>query len=262
MAFALITGASKGIGKALASNLASRGHDVLLVARSEDLLKEVAAEIQSKHKVKVFFLALDLSQPDSAAKTKNWCTENNYAINILINNAGYGLWGYFQDLKLEDQLNMMQLNMQTMVTMTYEFMPLLKKNTQSYIMNTSSTAAYQAVPTMSSYAGSKAFVLTFTRGLQFELKSSGVSVSCLVPGTTDTGFMDRAKMNDSLKKYAEKFNMTPEAVAKIALDGMFKGQIEIVPGFTNVVNAIGTKILPKRIVENIAANIYVKHLKK
>jgi short-subunit dehydrogenase len=261
MAFALITGASKGIGKALACELAKRGHDVLLVARSAALLKINVEEIQATWKVKAAFLDIDLSQPDAAIKVKYWCVENKYDVDILINNAGYGLWGFFEELKLDDQLNMMQLNMQTLVSMTHHFIPLLKKNSKAWLMNTSSTSAYQAVPTMSAYSASKIFVLTFTRGLQFELKGSVISVSCLVPGTTDTGFMDRANMSDDLKKYAEKFNMTAAAVAKTAIDGLFKGQVEIVPGATNIVNAVGTKFLPKRLVEKIAANIYLKRLK-
>ncbi len=261
MSYALITGASKGIGKAIAFELAQKGYDLVLVARSEKLLGDVASEILSKHKVKVCFLSNDLSQSDAPEKVFNWCVKEKLDISILVNNAGYGLWGFFETMKLSDQLNMMQLNMQTLVSITHYFIPLLKKNKATYILNVSSTSAFQAIPTLSVYAASKAFVLMFTRGLQYELKNSTVKVSCLIPGSTDTGFMDRANMED-LKEFAKKFNMTPEEVAKTAVDGMFKGTLEIIPGMTNKISAVGTKFLPKKTTEKIAAGIYLKRMKK
>lgn len=256
MKYALITGASKGIGKAMAWELAARKYNVLLVSRSENLLQTVGAEIKKKYSVEVDTLALDLSEPDAPAKIKTWCLTNNYAVSVLVNNAGYGLWGNFDSISLEEQLNMMTLNMQSLVRLSYEMLPVLKKESRSYILNVSSTAAYQAVPTLSIYAATKSFVLLFTRGLRRELFGSSVSVTCLSPGATSTEFMDRAGMDESLKVKAKKFEMSPEAVAKIAIRGMFAGKAEIIPGFTNYLSAQLASMVPKNLTEKIAAGIY------
>ncbi len=257
MPYALITGASKGIGKAIAFELAKHGHDLLLVSRSEQLLAEAAVELRKKYSVNVNYFVLDLSQRDCGKTLSDWCIKENFAVGILVSNAGYALWDFFETLKLEDQLNMMNLNMGAMVELAHYFIPLLKKNNPAFLLNVSSTTSFQAVPTMSVYAATKAFVLTFTRGLQYELLDSTVKVSCLIPGTTDSDFMNRANM-DALKDFAAKFSMPPEEVARIAVKGMFKGQLEIIPGFSNIASAVGTKFLPKRVAEKIAAGIYLK----
>ena len=131
MSYAIITGASKGIGKEIALQLASKGINLILVARSSDLLETLSKEIAVKYKVKTDFIALDLVAEGSASQLLKWCEEKHYAINILVNNAGYGLWGRFQELPLENQLNMMQLNMTAPVKLTYLFLPLLRKQPKS-----------------------------------------------------------------------------------------------------------------------------------
>jgi len=255
MSYALITGASKGIGKAIAWELAAKGHNLLLVSRSEGLLKEVADAIRKKHSVLVDYFPVDLSESDSALKIKNWCLNKNYSVSVLVNNAGYALWGNFEKLKLEDQTNMMTLNMQAVVNLSYEMLPILRKEKQAYILNVSSTTAYQAIPTLSIYAATKVFVLLFSRGLRQELIDTNVSVSCLSPGTTKSEFMDRAGM-EALKPMAEKFEMSAEAVAKIAIKGMFAKKAEIIPGATNYIVAKLTSLVPKALTEKIAAGIY------
>ncbi|HVA98522.1 MAG TPA: SDR family oxidoreductase [Bacteroidia bacterium] len=254
---ALITGASKGIGKAIAEVLAKKKIDLLLIARSGDVLKNIAEEFATKYGVKVNFLAADLSLPNAAANIKKWCIENKYDVSILVNNAGYGLWGRFDTLALSEQKNMMQLNMDTLVEMTYEFLPLLKKQSKAYLLNISSTAAYQAVPCLSVYAATKSFVLLFSRGLRYELKKSTVSVTCVCPGATDTSFMDRAGM-EALKATAAKFNMMPNIVAEKAVEAMFKGKVEVLPGWMNLVSAKLTSFIPKSLTEKIAGNLYDK----
>jgi short-subunit dehydrogenase len=255
--FALITGASKGIGKEMALELASRGHNILLVARSADLLNQLAAEIESKHKVKCISYACDLSAENAADLVYQFCKDNQIEVNILINNAGYGLWGKFDSLSLESQLNMLHLNMQSPVKLIYKFLPMLKAQKRAYILNVGSTASYQAVPTLSLYSASKAFMVLFSRGLRMELKDSNVSVTVVSPGATETNFMERAGMNSpKIIKNAEKFNMKPNVVAKFAIEGMFKGKNEIIPGFTNAFSVKMTYFLPKSLIENIAASLY------
>jgi short-subunit dehydrogenase len=168
----------------------------------------------------------------------------------------------FEKMSLDEQLKMMQVNMQSLTSLSHYFIPELKKNSPSYILNTASTSAFQAIPAMSLYAACKAFVIMFSRGLKMELQQENISVSCLIPGTTETNFMDRAGMNDAIRKLAKKFEMPADVVAKKAVEGMFNKQLEIIPGFENKISAIGTKFLPKAVVEKIAANIYLKNLNK
>jgi short-subunit dehydrogenase len=150
---------------------------------------------------------------------------------------------------------MMQLNMVTLANLCRLLLPVLKKEKRSYILNVSSTAAYQSVPTLSLYAATKAFVLVLTRGLNWELKGTSVSASCLSPGPTSTGFIDRANLG-RIKERAEKFSMSAEAVAKIAINGMYAGKAEIIPGITNWLSAKLAEIVPKQIPEAIARNLY------
>lgn len=256
MTYALVTGASKGIGKSIAEELARRGNNVLLVSRSENLLKQLADSLHQTYKVQTDYLVLDLASPDAAGAIYTWYKSKGYQLNILVNNAGYGVWGKFDALSSEKQNEMLQINMLTLVNLTHTFIPELKKLKQSYILNIASSAAYQAVPTLSLYAASKAFVLSFSRGIRIELKDAGVYVSCVCPGPTTTGFIARAGMNASIEKKAEAFSMTADAVARIAVQGMYKGRAEIIPGFINKITAAATSILPKALLEAIANNLY------
>lgn len=257
MSYALITGATKGIGKAIAHELAGRMYNVLLVARSENLLKELSKELQSKYSASCHYLPVDLSQPESPEKIFQWIEKNNFPVSILVNNAGYTIWEEFEKTKWDELMNMMQVNLISLTKLTHLMIPVLKKQKRSYILNVASTSAYQAVPTMSVYAATKAFVILFTRGLKMELEKTNISVSCLSPGTTDTDFMNRANM-DALKETAAKFNMKPEVVARIAVEGMLKGKAEIIPGFVNWISAQMTYLVPKSISENVAKKIYMR----
>ena len=255
MAYALITGGSGGIGLCLARELASRRHDILLVARSGEKLSQLCTELRNEFHIQAEFLSLDLSVVDAHLTLQSWLIKNSFSIDILINNAGYGIWNPIEKTGLPELTNMMQLNMNTLVNLCYLLLPELKKQPKAFILNVASTAAYQAVPTLATYAASKAFVVLFTRGLRLELKKSTVSVSCLSPGATSTGFVDRAGM-ESMKERAEKFSMKPEAVAKIGIEGMLKGKAEIVPGFINWLSVQLTYLVPKSITESVAEGLY------
>lgn len=257
MNYALITGASKGIGKAIAINLAQRGHAVLLVARSEHLLMKLSDEINQRYNVLTAYLAIDLSDSLAPQQIVDWCISNNYSINMLINNAGYGLNGLLEEYPLEAHTEMMQVNMNSLLALTYLFLPHLKKLPKAYIGNIASGAAYQAVPGLNTYAATKAFVLSFSRGLAYELRHSSVSVSCVCPGATDTDFANRAHVtNPKAIKMAEKFNMSPSSVAQIAVEGLLAGKVEIVPGFINKMAKLLANLLPDRLLEKSAADIY------
>jgi uncharacterized protein len=254
--YALITGASKGLGKSMALQLAAQKIPILLVARSEHALAALAQEIRNKYQVSCEFLAIDLSITNAPSQVLEWCQTKGYAVSILINNAGYGLWGRFDALSLDAQMDMLRLNMLSLTRFTHLFLPELKRHPQSYILNVASTAAYQAVPTLSLYAASKSFVLSFSRGLAFELKGSSVSLTCLCPGPVNTFFTERAGMTEAIKKTAEKFGMDAEAVARIGLKAMFAKKTEVIPGFTNQISAFFVPLFPKSLIERIAASVY------
>lgn len=261
--YALITGGSKGIGKEMAFYLAEKGYNILLIARNEAELLGAKEEIKSKFHVNVAFWALDLSLPDSPKQILHWVEKENFSVSILINNAGYGLWGYFDQISFENQQSMMLLNMNALVELTYLFLPSLKTKPQSYILNIASTASYQAVPGLGVYSATKAFVLSFSRALRFELKKTSVSVTCLSPGATTTNFTNRAGMSKSadLQATADKFSMPADVVAKFGIDAMFAKKNEVVPGFVNIITVWSTYFLPKSMIESIAANLYLKNLK-
>lgn len=253
--YALVTGGSKGIGKAIALQLASKGGNLLLVARNETELKQAAEEIKNRYGVKVDVLAIDLSLANAAEEVLKWTADNNYAINILVNNAGFGVFGNFADIPLNEQMVMLNVNTSTLVKFCHLFVPSLKAQSEAYILNISSTAAFQALPTLALYAASKSFVLSFSRAINYELKDTSVSVTCVCPGPVETNFADRAGLG-ALDKIAKKFNMQPAEVAAIALKAMYRKKTEITPGFTNKIGAFASRILSKRFLEKTAASIY------
>jgi short-subunit dehydrogenase len=255
MPYAVVTGASGGIGLSIARELAERKYHLLLVARSKEKLEEQCRALEATFNVRSSYLAVDLSLSTSADLVVQWVKDHSLDVAILVNNAGYGLWGNVEDVPIADLENMMQLNMTTLVRLCHLFIPILKNQPRSYLLNVASTASYQAVPTLTTYAATKAFVVLFTRGLRWELRRSGLSVSCLCPGATSTGFIDRAGLT-ALKERADRFSMKPEAVARIGVRGMFRGKAEIIPGFMNWLTANLTYFLPKALIEKIAAGLY------
>lgn len=259
MKHAIVTGASKGLGKAIARELAMRGYDVLLVARSQELLEEEALQLHQHHKVNIYALGMDLTESSAPAQIIDWCQHHSFHPSVLVNNAGYACWGYFEKIPLTQQLNMLQLNITALVTLTHALLPLLKKNEAAYILNVASTSAFQAVPTLSLYAASKAFVRSFSRALRFELRKTTVSVTCVTPGPMTSDFMDRAGM-DAMKETAKKFEMPASKVASAAVDSLFKRKGEIVPGFTNYLTGKLSNIVPDSLLEKIASKLYESKL--
>jgi short-subunit dehydrogenase len=257
MAYALITGATKGIGKAIAEELAKRKIDVLLVARSDNLLKEFAEYLSQKYVVQAYYFKVDLSEINAAKKIISWCNLHNFPVSILINNAGYGLGGKLEKYSLREHIELMNVNMIVCVELIYLFLPQLKEQPRAYIMNMASGAAYQAVPGLNIYAATKAFILSFSRGLRYELKNSNVSVTAVCPGATNTDFIIRANIkSERAIKLAKKFSMQPEKVAAVAIKGMFENKTEVVPGLINKLSKFLVWLLPQSLSENSAATIY------
>jgi len=256
MPFALITGASKGIGKSIAELLAARGYDMLLIARSADLLEQVAKEISLTTSRNCQWLALDLAEEQASETVFDYCNKNQLVVSVLVNNAGYGLSGKFERYTVQEHMDMLSVNVITLTKLTRLFLPSLLKQPAAYILNIGSTASYQAVPLLTAYAASKAYVLSFSRGLFQELKKTNVSVTCICPGPTDTNFVNRANVGTKGQKAADQFNMSPQAVARIAVDSLFRRKPEVITGGLNKLSAFFAWLLPKSVVEGIAMKLY------
>lgn len=259
MSYALITGASKGIGLEIARELAARKYDLIIAARSGDLLKKLSGELSNEFGIKCDCISADLSTNDGVDSLLNFVNEIKPDLSILVNNAGYGLWGRFDELSMEALESLMKINLFLPVKLTHSLIPVLKKSKQAYILNIASTTAYQAVPKLAIYAACKTFMIQFSRALRYELRSSNISVTCISPGTTDTNFMDAAGMHsEHIRKKADKVKMSASSVAKFSVDNMFEKKNEAIPGWINKISVAIIPFVPKSLTEKIAAGIYEK----
>lgn len=243
---ALITGASNGIGKALAEEFAAAGHTVIVSARSEARLQALASQWRQQYGVAVHVLPSDLSQPGAALALAREVKALGLEIDFLVNNAGVGLFGEFEHNDGEAEVAMMRLNMESLVLLTREFLPVLKAR-QGRIMNVASTAAFQPGPYMAVYYATKAFVLSFSEAIAEELSGSGVKVTALCPGPTASGFQDLASMQDSSLVKGKRLP-TSEAVAKAGFRAMQRGQRVYIPGVMNRLMAWSVRFTPRRVV--------------
>jgi len=256
MSYVLITGASKGIGKAIAEELANNHFNILLIARTEEDLKSLADTIVSRYKVKAAYLSIDLSRTGSVQKIFEWTEKNNFSIQGLVNNAGYCRSGAMDKYPPDENEQMINVNILTPLNLCRAFLPSLKKQKRGYILNIASTASYQAIPLLNVYAACKAFTLSFSRSLYHELKDTSVSVTCVCPGPVDTDFALSSHISKKASSYAKKINMSPRTVAKIAVKSMLNGKVEVIAGTRNKLGVFLVWLLPKKIVEKFAMNIY------
>jgi hypothetical protein len=262
MSFALVTGSASGIGRGIAKELARLDFDLLLVDIDETGLAETKKQIDKQYDTHIYTLPLDLSAADALATLTSWTSIWHDELQVVVNNAGFGLNGAFEQLELNEQLNIIDVNIKAQVALSHAYVPVLKKHTRSFLLNVGSTTCFQSIPYLNIYAASKAFVYSFTRGLRFELRNTSVSVSLLIPGSTDTNFVHRARMSEATKKTAERFNMSPDVVARIAVRGLFRGKAEIIPGFTNKLHAFFPRFVSRSFTEKLGAKIYKPEVKK
>ena len=247
MPTALITGASSGIGAAFAQELASRQTDLVLVARSEDKLQQLARQLHNQYQIQIEVLKQDLCMPEAANRIFEATAAKNITVALLINNAGFGDYGAFNDSQPSKQLEMIQLNITALVDLTYQFLPLMQQRRSGKIINVSSIAAFQGMPYMSVYAATKAFVLSFSEALWAENQGKGVKVLALCPGSTKTDFFDRAgfKKFSSGSRAFENSASTSEVV-KEALKALDKGASQVVTGgLPNQIIYNLSRLLPK-----------------
>ncbi len=250
--YTLITGGTKGIGFELAKLFARDSNNLIIVARNINELMEVKEFLENKYKIFVEILDLDISVDNSVEKIINFVEEKNLIVDNLVNNAGVGSFGYFDEIDEKKDLNLININIIALTKLIKYFLPKLKKMNDGGILNVASTAAFIGGPKMSTYYSSKAYVLTLSEALYEEAKEFGVTVSCLCPGPVKTSFQKNAGIIKSEK--ARKYLMDAEIVAKCGYNGYKKKKDIIIPGFKNKVMIIATKFFPRSIIRKIIFN--------
>jgi short-subunit dehydrogenase len=244
----LITGASSGIGAAFARKLAARGRNVFLVARSEDKLIALCNELGRLTSIRAQYLALDLQQQDAGAVLLEEAGKRGLEIEMLINNAGFGSMGDFVKLDLNRELEMIQLNVRSLVDLTHRFLAPMRERQRGAIINVASTAGFQAVPYMATYAATKAFVLSFSEALWDENRSYGVHVMALCPGVTETNFFQAAGIDRPPMRTIE----TAEDVVETALRGLERRKSTVISGWTNLLTVEAERFVPRSVVTKVA----------
>ena len=248
--WALITGASSGIGRELAIVFAQNGHNLVLVARNEARLSALAGELRSTNKIEAKIVTQDLDEPGAASKIFQGIRE--IPISVLVNNAGFGSYGVFAQSDLASQTSMMQVNMLALVQLTHLFVPPMLAKGAGRILNVASTAAFQPGPLINVYYATKAFVYSFSYALADELAGTGVSVTTLCPGLTRTEFQERAHLSSS----GGWPTMSAHLVAMEGYRGLMKGKRVVIPGVLNKIASFVAKRAPARITSAVVRRIH------
>ena len=244
----LITGASSGIGAAFARKFAALGRNVFLVARSEEKLITICNELGRMSGIRAQYFALDLTQPDAPARLFEETKKRGLEIDMLVNNAGFGSMGYFDKLDPAREVEMIQLNVTALVDLTYRFLLPMRVRKQGTIINVASTAGFQPVPFMTTYAATKAFVLSFSEALGEENRHFGVHVMALCPGVTETNFFEASKM----ERPPMRGSQTPEEVVETAIRGLKRKKSVIISGWPNRLTVFAERFFPRSVVLKIA----------
>ena len=266
MKVTLITGASGGIGEAIAIRLAKRKHNLLLVARNESKLKVLAEQLIRQHQIKVEYIVADLSQADAAQKLFEETQARQLEIEMLINNAGIGSGGEFAAMSLQSELDMLQLNISSLVALTHLFLQPMKARKSGTIINVASMASFMPIPYMTAYSASKVFVRHFTQALTQECKPYNVHVMLLCPGLTKTNFNHAAGIENEIGKglgteYSSS-TQTPEQVADEMLKALDKRKHYIVSGRMNRMAARLSALLPNALLAKSFGTSYRKKMAK
>ncbi len=252
--YALITGGTSGIGYELARRCAEDGKNLILVARLEERLAAVQAELRETFKVDVQTLDIDLFEPGAAAEVYRRVHAAGYVVDVLINNAGQGVWGRFAELELDRQLQIVQLNVSTLVTLTHYFLKDMLARDDGKILQLGSLFSKIPAPLMAVYAATKAFVLSFGEALINELKDSKVTMTVLMPGATDTDFFHKAGAEIS-KVYGQSTLADPAGVARDGYAALMSGRSSIVSGLLNKVQAAVADVAPHTLNAALARSL-------
>jgi short-subunit dehydrogenase len=251
---ALITGASNGIGLELAKIHASKGGDLVLVARNKSKLDELKTALENQYNISVYTIGKDLSEIHAAQEVYNETTKENIQVDVLVNNAGFGDFGMFAETDWNKELQMINLNMTSLTHFTKLYLQDMVQRKSGKIMNVASIAAFQSGPTMSVYCATKAYVLSFTEAISNEVADKGITVTALCPGATLTGFPDAAGMEDS-KLFKDKKLPTAEEVAQYGYTSMIKGKTVAIHGMMNYILSNSVRFIPRSLVLKVSRKI-------
>lgn len=255
--YALVTGASSGIGVDFAHILAENGCHLIIVARRLERLQKVKDTLQEKFGIKVEVICMDLSHPTAPQMLYREVNKKNIQVDVLINNAGVGIFGNFIDISLEQEINMLNLNILNLVSITKLFIKDMVRRNSGYILNVASVAAYQPMAAYASYCAAKSFVLSFTEALNYELKDTRVNITALSPGETESEFLETSGQK-KLSRAQKQGMMKSYPVAKTGIEAMLIGKPNVIPGWKNTISAFFFRLLPRRLTMTIIDSIYMK----
>jgi short-subunit dehydrogenase len=252
--WALVTGASAGIGVALARELAAGGTNLVLTARRTDRLEKLARELASTHKISAEIIAADLAQPNAPGEILAFTLAKKMEIELLINNAGFGSYGEFANSDTQRLLDMVQVNCAAVVHLTRLYLPDMVKRGRGDVLIVASTASFQAVPYLSTYAATKAFDLLLAEGLAEEMKPYGIRVCALCPGSTESEFHEVAAQSGVVA--AVRNRETAEKVARVGLQALAAGKSYVISGTGNYLGAHSQRLVPRGLVTRITARMF------
>lgn len=247
---ALITGAASGIGYELARIFAHDNYNLVLVDRNQLKLIEIVTEFQEKFNISLKIISKDLSRSTSPEEIFTELQQESINVDVLVNNVGFGTYGLFNETSLNDELEMLQVNLVCLTHLTKLFLKNMVKQGEGKILNVASSAAFQPGPLMAVYFATKAYVLSFSEALANELEGTGVTVTVMCPGTTESAFHERTGMADS-KLIKKKNMMDAQTVAEIGYRGLMKGKTIVIPGLENKIMAKIVRFIPRSLVTKI-----------
>ena len=250
---ALVTGASGGIGRALARQFARHGHDVVLVARREDALEDAAEAFEDSYGVTTTTIVHDLDAPGAAEALYETVRDRELDVGVLVNNVGIGTYGEFHDSDLDAERSQLRLNVETLLVLTRLFLADFRERDRGKVLNVGSTAGFVPGPKMAGYYASKAYVNSFSEALAVESRGTGVDVSVLAPGPVETDFQERAAMTDSL--LGSLYTNDAESVAAAGYRGLLAGDTVILPSVLSKATYYGRSLLPASVVRRLAARV-------
>ena len=253
--WALITGASSGIGAELARVFAAKGYSLLLSGRRGDRLARLAAELRGGHGIEAEALVFDLEEPAGPRALFGAVETKGIALHTLVNNAGFGLRGFFASLPFDQQVAMVELNAMALLKLSRLFLPGMIERGRGGILNVASTAAFQAGPKMAVYYATKAFVLSLSEALHEEVKRHGLTVTALCPGPVPTEFAERASLQMTRLVRMKFMTLSAEEVARQGVAGYEKGRAIVIPGPANKLAAWGAQIGPRAAARAIAGKL-------
>ncbi len=262
MNYVLITGASSGIGLDMAKIFAEKRYNLILVSRNENKLETIKTELEKDYNIQVLYYSVDLSESGSVKNVLEFTENNKLDVDILINNAGVGLYGEHVDMDIDEVSNMLQLNIASLSELCFYYGKRMKEKREGKILNIASAAAYQPTPYFAAYGASKSFVLNFSEALAKEMEDYNVTVTCLSPGATDTGFfteMDKKDLNNP--HLDKKSRVSSKKVAEIGVNALFNKKLSVIVGTVNKLRVFSAKFATRNMVANISKSIMKDHKK-